>query len=282
MMRIAFAVLMGLRLLLLTAAPASAAADPPPGWLEDGIVSITDCEGCPPLVRVPPSAPGNPALLVARHELTWAEYLPSVQEAGCPLPPLHREEYPEDLRHLADNLPLTNVPPTQIGCYLSWLQQKTGRTYRLPSAEEWEHAARAGSPHRFPWGDELEPGRAAIIGRFDRRDIGFEGLSFDVRRDLLGSFGWVPVESFPPNAWGLYDVVGNVAEYVAKTQPPTETCFEVKDRDYCELIAFRGGSPLHYDDGQLAGYDQDFLKLEQFTLAGAPQPPGYRLVRDDE
>jgi formylglycine-generating enzyme required for sulfatase activity len=68
-----------------------------------------------------------------------------------------------------------------------------GYEYRLPTEAEWEYACRAGTTTEYNTGDELLPSQA----RFDRDD----------------SEGSVPVASYPPNAWGLYDMHGNVAEW---------------------------------------------------------------------
>ena len=79
---------------------------------------------------------------------------------------------------------------------------------RLPGEDEWERAARAGSDTTFPWGDELEPeGRHMANvwqGRFPLEDTGQDGWT-----------GTSPVGSFPPNAWGLVDMIGNVWEWTA-------------------------------------------------------------------
>ncbi len=79
---------------------------------------------------------------------------------------------------------------------------------RLPTEAEWEYAARAGSREPFPWGDELEPGgehRMNVFqGRFPQEDLGADGF-----------LGTAPVDAFAPNAFGLYNVTGNVWEWCA-------------------------------------------------------------------
>lgn len=77
---------------------------------------------------------------------------------------------------------------------------------RLPSAEEWEVAARAGVTSSYPWGSELHPAGKS-------RANTWEGDSHrsNTRRD--GYVYTAPVKSYPPNAWGMYDVIGNVFEY---------------------------------------------------------------------
>ena len=79
---------------------------------------------------------------------------------------------------------------------------------RLPTEAEWEFAARAGSREPFPWGDELEPGgehRMNVFqGRFPHENLGADGF-----------LGTAPVDAFAPNAFGLYNVTGNVWEWCA-------------------------------------------------------------------
>jgi sulfatase modifying factor 1 len=79
---------------------------------------------------------------------------------------------------------------------------------RLPSEAEWEYAARAGAATVWPWGDELAPGgqhRANTFqGDFPTRDTGEDGWA-----------GTAPVDAFEPNAFGLWNMVGNVWEWTA-------------------------------------------------------------------
>jgi formylglycine-generating enzyme required for sulfatase activity len=75
--------------------------------------------------------------------------------------------------------------------YLPWLSRKTGKAYRLLTDAEWEYAARATTTTRYAFGDTISPSQA----RF-------------------GANMTVPVGSFQPNAFGLYDMHGNVWEWV--------------------------------------------------------------------
>ncbi|MCB1686747.1 MAG: SUMF1/EgtB/PvdO family nonheme iron enzyme, partial [Pseudomonadales bacterium] len=91
-----------------------------------------------------------------------------------------------------DDLPVTDVSWDDAEAYVSWLSRETGHYYHLPSASEWEYAARAGTTTTYFWGDTAGEKRANCL----RCGSGFDGKV-------------APVSSFAPNAWGLYDMHGN-------------------------------------------------------------------------
>ena len=248
-------------------------------------ISVVDCDGCPPMVQVPALRPSGTLFHIARHELTWREYLPAVRESGCKLPELrHGRTYPPDLATLADDYPVTSVAPNDFTCYLKWISRKTGKRYRLPTGAEWEHAARAGTSSKFPWGDALGFDNAAVWEHFNQRRLPpFQVIDRDPRSSIGVGRTVLPAESFRPNAWGLYDVVGNVAEYVADQWPGPGTCLKLKDEASCRLQVSRGGKTetVAWRVGVgMVGYDYDFLNEEQRWFAFAAQSPGYRIARD--
>jgi len=81
--------------------------------------------------------------------------------------------------------------------------------YRLPTEAEWEYAARAGKDTAFSWGDEIKCDNAMFANKSGR----FENCAVYARNRQLPLDGPAPVKSFPPNAWGLYDMHGNVWEW---------------------------------------------------------------------
>jgi formylglycine-generating enzyme required for sulfatase activity len=81
--------------------------------------------------------------------------------------------------------------------YVAWLSRRTGKSYRLLSAAEWEYAARAGSDKAYSWGDEIGKGNANCNGC---------GSQWDFKQTA-------PVGSFAANAFGLHDMHGNVFEW---------------------------------------------------------------------
>lgn len=106
--------------------------------------------------------------------------------------------------------------------YAAWLGRKTGQNYRVPSEAEWEYVARAGTTTTRPWGDSVQPicGKAHIMTSATFEAIGKAESWMD---ELLCSSdrSWtVPVASYPANPWGVYDMLGNVWEWVADCAAP--------------------------------------------------------------
>ncbi|GAB4177104.1 MAG: formylglycine-generating enzyme family protein [Wenzhouxiangellaceae bacterium] len=114
----------------------------------------------------------------------------------------------------SDDLPVIHVSWNDARAYVRWLAERTERPYRLPSEAEFEYALRAGTQTRYWWGDDRprEPVEN-VTGDGDR----FQGgRSWEVafRRYDDGFWGPAPVGSLKPNPFGLYDMGGNVAEWV--------------------------------------------------------------------
>jgi formylglycine-generating enzyme required for sulfatase activity len=130
------------------------------------------------------------------YELTFAEYDQFALATG--------RELPDDEGWGRGRRPVINVNVYDALNFAKWLSRKTGRHHRLPTEVEWEHAARAGVYTVYPWGDELGRNRANC----DRC-----GSQWDGERTA-------PVGSFAPNAWGIYDVVGNVGEWTCSMRDP--------------------------------------------------------------
>ncbi len=105
-----------------------------------------------------------------------------------------------------DELPLTGVTWSDAFAYCKWLTALTGRTYRLPSEAEWEYACRAGSRSPFAFGDTLTVAEANFY--------------YDENGLCVGPGHLTGIGSYPPNAFGLYDLHGNVCEWVQDTWHP--------------------------------------------------------------
>jgi formylglycine-generating enzyme required for sulfatase activity len=109
-----------------------------------------------------------------------------------------KREKPDDQGWGRGNRPVINVTWKDAVAFVAWLNKKSVRTFRLPSESEWEYAARAGRSTRFWWGNK--PG------------VGLANCSNCVKEKPSST---TPVGSFSSNPLGLYDMNGNVYEFVA-------------------------------------------------------------------
>ena len=125
------------------------------------------------------------------------------------------------------NHPVTCVSWTDATAYVAWLARRTGHAYRLPSEAEWEYAARAGTTSAYTWGVDENRGcryangadasllqalpvlRGEIEKALKEGDAGARFLRCDD-----GAAFTSPVRHYAPNAFGLYDMIGNVWELV--------------------------------------------------------------------
>lgn len=104
----------------------------------------------------------------------------------------------------APDLPVTSVSWYDADAYCRWAGK------RLPTEVEWEYAMRAGTTTRFPWGDEPSSSRMNW----------WQGKSHAKNAREDGHVYLSPVRAFPPNAWGLYDVSGNLWQWTADWYAP--------------------------------------------------------------
>lgn len=103
--------------------------------------------------------------------------------------------------------PVVGVSWNDAQLYLRWLSDMTGQLYRLPSEAEWEYACRAGTKTAFSFGDGISTDQANYDGNFTYNG-GLRGI-------YRG--GTSPAGSFAANPWGLFDMHGNVWEWVQDT-----------------------------------------------------------------
>jgi formylglycine-generating enzyme required for sulfatase activity/serine/threonine protein kinase len=111
-----------------------------------------------------------------------------------------------------DEHPVVNVSWNDAQAFITWLSRKEGNTYRLPTEAEWEYACRAGSTTRYSCGDDPE-GLAAVgnIPDGTAKEKHPEWTWAIAARD--GFVYTAPVGRYNPNAWGLFDMHGNVLEW---------------------------------------------------------------------
>ena len=101
--------------------------------------------------------------------------------------------------------PVVLVTYVDAAAYCDWLSEELGRAVRLPTEAEWERAARGGlDGYRYPWGNDVDPTRCNYL------------TDASAKRQR----GTRPTGTYPPNGFGLYDVCGNVWEWVADWYGP--------------------------------------------------------------
>lgn len=159
---------------------------------------------------------------ISRYEVTFEQYDRFARETGRPLP--------DDEGWGRGKRPVVNISWHDASAYTNWLADATGQPYRLPSEAEWEYAARAGSQSAYSWGMAPQRGYAVCDSC---------GSDWDGKQSA-------PVGSLKPNAWGLYDMAGNVSEWVADCYQPNyrgapEDTSVWSDGD-CQQKVMRGGS----------------------------------------
>ncbi|MBF0465404.1 MAG: formylglycine-generating enzyme family protein [Nitrospirae bacterium] len=111
-----------------------------------------------------------------------------------------------------DKQPVVNVSWDDATAYAKWLSSKSGHTFRLPTEAEWEYAARGGTASSRYWGnDNAEACKYANVADATAKKSFPKWTSFNCSDGYLVS---APVGSFKPNAYGLYDMLGNAWEWV--------------------------------------------------------------------
>lgn len=116
---------------------------------------------------------------------------------------------------VAEDQPATCISRNEAKAYLAWLSEKSGRAYRFPTEAEWEYATRAGEsrPYYFGGGNG-DQDKVCAYGNFaDRDSVYAAGVVAKCAEQDSREYTY-PVGSFKPNNWGLYDMIGNVFEYV--------------------------------------------------------------------
>jgi formylglycine-generating enzyme required for sulfatase activity/lipoprotein NlpI len=161
---------------------------------------------------------------VGKFDVTFAEWDACVEAGASPPGP--------DNGWGRGNRPVINVSWDQAKVYTAWLSRLTGSEYRLLSETEWEYSARAGTTTIYYWGDDVGKGNA---------NCGECGGQWE------DQFHTSPVGSFKPNAFGLYDMAGNVYQWVEDTyhelydEPPNDGSAWIEGGEPNTHVA-RGGS----------------------------------------
>jgi formylglycine-generating enzyme required for sulfatase activity len=140
------------------------------------------------------------------HPVTVGQFRAFAQATGYGQTDWQAPGFPQD-----DSHPVVNVSWQDAQAFGAWLTQtESGRVYRLPSEAEWEYACRAGAPEAYPVhvGEPLHSLSSTQANFNGKGPYGGAAKGPALRRTT-------PVGSYPPNAWGLFDLHGNVCEWCA-------------------------------------------------------------------
>ena len=198
-----------------------------------------DCKGCPELIVVPSGtfSMGTPesevgrfdwdlpprkvsvrTFALAKFDVTRAEWAAFVSathrrtQTGCAWTGRMKADEP-DPHGSWSSLGFVQTSRHPVVCvkwkdaqdYVRWLSQKTAKHYRLPTEAEWEYAARAGAITPFFWGSKAS---------HDSANYGADECCSPSASGRDKWAGTSPVGAFPPNAFGLFDMAGNVLQMV--------------------------------------------------------------------
>jgi formylglycine-generating enzyme required for sulfatase activity len=186
---------------------------------------VQDCRNCPSMIAIPggefvmgssegdegrarDEGPPTTILIapmwISRFEITFDEWDECVHDGGC-------EGYsPPDSGWGRGVRPVIFVSWSDAVGYTAWLSRHSGRHYRLLSESEWEYAARAGTRGRYGFDGDVS--QICKFGNVPDQTAPYAGSI-----NCSDGFGQetAPVGQFRPNAFGLYDMIGNVSELVA-------------------------------------------------------------------
>ena len=236
-------------------------------------------------------------LAVGRYEVTrgeFARFVATTKRAmplGCSVLNIQSNTWGADAERTwkdpgfaqTDQHPVVCVNLDDVQSYLAWLSSTTGHRYRLPSEAEWEYFARAGTTSTRFWGD----GRGEACANANVADLtladqlGIVTPNPEVHFLCRDGYAFTaPVGSFKPNAFGLYDINGNVWEWTADchnesyTGAPTDG--RARSDGDCDSHMDRGGSWVNSPKYlRTASRHKDVNTIRNTVL-------GFRVVRELE
>lgn len=191
-----------------------------------------DCANCPSMVWIP-----EQSFAAGQYEVTFAEWDACVAAGGC------AGSTPDDQGWGRGNRPVMGVRWADAQAYVQWLSQHTGQRYRLLNTDEWVAAAFPGGRRQnYSWGNDTpvcDPGArngAAYNACMPQRTM--------------------PVGSFQPNAYGLYDTIGNVGEWLQDPYEPGDGRHAIIGSSWASGLADLGGrgGGWDYDLGPDTGF----------------------------
>jgi len=168
-----------------------------------------------------------------------------------------------------NTMPASNISWQDAMAYTYWLTMKTGQSWRLPSEVEWEYAARAGSLANYHSGNQANS--ICRVANIADQSALQAGMAQQVTQCNDGAVNLKQVGSYQANAYGLYDVHGNVWEWVASCY---QTYGSGSSRQSCDKKVIRGGS------FKTPASSARLSNREALTVNDTSAQVGFRVVRD--
>ena len=229
--------------------------------------TFRDCAHCPEMVVIPSGTfnMGSPtgeagrqsdegpqhrvnirSIAVSKHEITFDQWSACVVGGGCTSNP-----NPDDGGWGRGDMPVINVSWNDVKSYVTWMNGRVGgNRYRLLSEAEWEFAARAGSTSQYFWGDVPGAGCAFANGT-DQTTLWRTPQTgrWTISQCDDGASFTAKVGTYRANAFGLFDMTGNVWEWTQDCYHPSYTGAPTDGSAWtignCSLRINRGGSWLN-------------------------------------
>ena len=200
----------------------------------------------------------NNRFAVSQHEITFDQYELFAKRQGMPLP--------GDNRWGRGDRPVINVSWEEADMYAKWLSEQTGMRYRLPTEAEWEYLAKSGKAQEYAWGNNAKDA------------AGYANCRRHCDSEFTGIFSGktAPVGSYKANDFGVFDMAGNVAEWVADCYRDgyqnASASPEAYQQNNCPARVVRGGS-LKSDADETNTYSRQFQPQHTYH-----EDIGFRLV----
>ena len=235
--------------------------------------SFKECvQDCPEMVVVPAGSftMGGPTEIeqpqqtvtiampfaVSKYEVTFADWDACVAGGGC------NGYEPSDQGWGRGRQPVINVNWDDAQAYVAWLARVTGKIYRLLSEAEYEYTTRAGTTTIYPWGNDIKLNGQAMA------NCQGCGSQWDGKQTA-------PVGSFPPNKFGLYDMLGNIwewtedcAHYTYNDAPTDGSQWLADNRGDCTQRILRGDSWLATGDLPRSALRNAFATVFRYDYVG--------------
>lgn len=175
---------------------------------------------------------------------------------------------PSRFYNCGPDCPVEQVSWNDVQAYIRKLNARSGRQYRLPTEAEWEYAARAGSNTAYPWGNKAS---------HEYANYGDDECCFGLVQGRDKWLNTAPAASFAPNSFGLYDMIGNVWEWVEDGFHDNYTGAPA------DGSAWPGNGSNHIVRGGSWNFDPQFIRVStrsRFDPATRMSSIGFRLVRE--